>query len=32
VRHYKKLLRDVYREKSVKGFLYYIDMDKVVEV
>ncbi len=32
VRHYKKLLRDVYRDKFVKGFLYYIDMDKVVEV
>jgi len=32
VRHYKKLLMDVYKDKSVKGFLYYIDMEKVVEV
>ncbi len=32
VRHYKSLLRDVYRDKSVKGYLYYLDLDRVVEV
>ncbi|MFN3739837.1 MAG: UvrD-helicase domain-containing protein [Thermodesulfovibrionales bacterium] len=32
VRHYKKILKEIYKDKEIKGLLYYIDKEEVIEV